>query len=45
VDIFFVNELEGAALASLPGTAPPPQILGRLVEQFPAAEIILTAGK
>ncbi|MDR0597858.1 MAG: PfkB family carbohydrate kinase, partial [Treponema sp.] len=44
-DTFFVNELEGAALASLPGTTPPPQILDRLEERFPAAEIILTAGK
>jgi ribokinase len=45
VDLFFVNELEGAALASLPVAAPPPRILDRLVERFPAAEIILTAGK
>jgi ribokinase len=44
-DLFFVNELEGAALASLPVTTPPPQILDRLAERFPAAEIILTAGK
>jgi ribokinase len=44
-DTFFVNELEGAALASLPATTPPPLILDRLVERFPAAEIILTAGK
>jgi ribokinase len=45
VDIFFVNELEGAVLASLPVTAPPRQILNSLVGRFPAAEIILTAGK
>ena len=45
VDTFFVNELEGAALVALPATTPPPQILDRLVERFPAAEIILTAGK
>ena len=44
-DTFFVNELEGAALASLPATTPPPRILNRLEERFPAAEIILTAGK
>ena len=44
-DTFFVNELEGAALASLPATTPPPRILDRLEERFPAAEIILTAGK
>jgi ribokinase len=45
VDTFFVNELEGAALASLSVTAPRRQILDRLVERFPAAEIILTAGR
>jgi ribokinase len=44
-DIFFVNELEGAALAALPVTEPPQRILDRLTERFPAAEIILTAGK
>jgi ribokinase len=44
-DLFFVNELEGAALAFLPVTAPPRQILDRLAERFPAAEIVLTAGK
>jgi ribokinase len=45
VDLFFVNELEGAALASLPATTPPRQILNSLEERFPTAEIILTAGK
>jgi ribokinase len=44
-DTFFVNKMEGAALASLPVTAPQRQILDRLVERFPAAEIILTAGR
>jgi ribokinase len=44
-DLFFVNEIEGAAMADLSGEAPPPRILDRLVERFPAAEIILTAGK
>ncbi|MFP3042783.1 ribokinase [Treponema primitia] len=45
VDLFFVNEIEGAALVSLPSTTQAPQILDRLVERFPRAEIILTAGK
>jgi ribokinase len=44
VDVFFVNEFEGAALAgtsssNLPGT------LDSLVSRFPAAGIILTAGR
>ena len=48
VDVFFVNEIEAAALASetaLSGEAPPTLILDRLTERFPAAEIILTVGK
>ncbi|AEF80495.1 ribokinase [Leadbettera azotonutricia] len=51
VDTFFVNELEGAALAAEGGTggadknAPFPVILEKLVTKFPHAEIILTAGK
>jgi ribokinase len=45
VDIFFVNEIEGTSLASLPSNAPPPRIMDSLVKQFPAAEIILTVGK
>jgi len=45
VDIFFVNEIEAAELAALPGDTPLPAILDRLVERFPAAEIILTAGR
>jgi ribokinase len=45
VDLFFVNEIEGAALADMPPRTPPPAILNRLVKQFPAAEIILTAGR
>ncbi|MDR0442786.1 MAG: ribokinase [Treponema sp.] len=44
VDIFFVNEIEGAALVSMPPRLPS-EILDRLVECFPLAEIILTAGK
>jgi len=45
VDVFFVNEIEGAALASLPVETPPPLILNILTERFPGAEIILTAGR
>ncbi|MDR2476602.1 MAG: ribokinase [Treponema sp.] len=44
-DIFFVNEIEGAALAGLPPDTTPPAALDRLVRRFPRAEIILTAGK
>ncbi|MDR0599199.1 MAG: ribokinase [Treponema sp.] len=44
VDVFFVNEIEAAALAGLPA-APPPEILEALVKRFPRAEIVLTAGK
>ena len=46
VDVFFVNEIEAAALAAaLPEQTPLPRILDLLTEKFPAAEIILTAGK
>jgi len=45
VDIFFVNEIESAALAAEDEKSPPPVILDRLSERFPAAEIILTAGR
>jgi len=45
VDMFFVNEIEGAALADLPREISPPAALDRLVTCFPKAEIILTAGK
>ncbi|MDR2097273.1 MAG: ribokinase [Spirochaetaceae bacterium] len=45
VDCFFVNELEGAALAGLPKDAPPAAVLDKLTGRFPKAEIILTAGK
>jgi ribokinase len=41
----FVNEIEGAALAKLPASASLETILEKLVNRFPAAEIILTAGK
>jgi len=41
----FVNEIEGAALAKLPGNATFEAILEKLVERFPTTEVILTAGK
>lgn len=44
-DMFFVNEIEGAALAGLPPDTTPEEALDRLVRRFPRAEIILTAGK
>ncbi|MDR0389464.1 MAG: PfkB family carbohydrate kinase, partial [Spirochaetaceae bacterium] len=45
IDIFFVNEIEGAAIAAMPVDAPPRDVLDKLVRRFPSAEIILTAGK
>jgi len=45
VDLFFVNEIEGAALAQLPPQTAPSSLMDSLVERFPNAEIILTAGK
>jgi ribokinase len=45
VHMFFVNEIEGAALAGMGGETPLPQVLDGLVKRFPGAEIILTAGK
>lgn len=45
VDIFFVNEIEGAALVQAPPESPAPATLDKLVERFPQAEIILTAGQ
>jgi ribokinase len=50
VDAFFVNEIEGAAMAGLPPPVPSApgvfeEILSRLVRRFPESEIILTAGK
>jgi ribokinase len=44
-DLLFVNEIEGAALASLAPETPAPEILERLAGRFPASEIILTAGR
>jgi ribokinase len=43
VDVFFVNEIEGAALAGTGSS--PADILDSLTRRFPRAEIILTAGK
>jgi ribokinase len=45
VDIFFVNEIEGATLAVLPLGTPPLLILDRLTKNYPLAEFILTAGR
>jgi ribokinase len=45
VDLFFVNEIEGTSLVSMPLESPLPQVIDKLVERFPTAEIILTAGK
>ena len=45
VDIFFVNEIEGAILVSESQDAPLPHVLDKLTGRFPAAEIILTAGR
>jgi ribokinase len=44
-DMFFVNEIEGSALAGLAEDSPPENILDALVSRFPRAEIILTLGK
>jgi ribokinase len=44
-DLIIVNEIEGPTLAGLKQETPLPEILDRLVEQFPGKEIILTAGK
>jgi ribokinase len=47
VDIFFVNQIEGAALAGLSGAAGngAADILDRLTRRFPSGEIVLTAGR
>jgi ribokinase len=44
-DVFFVNEIEAAALAGLPANTPCPKMLDALAGKFPNSEIILTAGK
>jgi ribokinase len=45
VDLFFVNEIEAAALAGETTDTALPLILDRLSTRFPTAEIILTAGR
>ncbi|MDR2509520.1 MAG: ribokinase, partial [Spirochaetaceae bacterium] len=45
VDILFVNEIEGAALAALPASRGHEAALDALLKRFPRAEIVLTAGK
>jgi ribokinase len=50
VDLLFVNEIEGAAMAGLSGPVrsdkiAPADILERLTREYPQSEIILTAGK
>jgi ribokinase len=45
VDMFFVNELEGSALAGMAKDSPPEAVLDALVSRFPGVEIILTLGK
>jgi ribokinase len=44
-DIFFVNEIEGAALAGLAKDSPAERILDKLAGRFPKSEIVLTLGK
>ena len=44
-DLLFVNEIEAAALTSMPPGSPLPDMLDSLTGRFPAAEIILTAGE
>jgi ribokinase len=47
VDLFFVNEIEGAALAGMSADSrcSIPEVLDRLTGRFPKSEIILTVGK
>jgi ribokinase len=45
VDVFFVNEIEGAALADVPPASSIPEVLNKLVKKFSKSEIVLTAGK
>lgn len=43
-DTIIVNETEGAALASLPGTADPAAVMDALRRRLPAANILMTLG-
>jgi ribokinase len=45
VDMFFVNEIEGALLVKRPLDNPRAEILEALATRFPACEIILTGGR
>jgi len=45
VNVFFVNEIEAAAMAKTSAETPPEKIIDILAERFPSAEIILTAGE
>lgn len=45
LDLLVVNEIEGAALASLGEDAPFSEILEKLVETYPTTQILLTVGK
>jgi ribokinase len=45
IDMFFVNEIEGAALAHTASCMQYAQVLDALTLRFPTAEILLTAGK
>lgn len=44
VDFFVLNELEGAALSGIPKERPH-EMLDKLLQAFPAAQIVLTLGK
>ena len=44
-DAFFVNEIEGAALAKVKADTPCQAVVDALVKRFPKSEILLTAGK
>jgi ribokinase len=44
-DVFFVNEIEGRALARVPADTPYPAVVDALVKRFPKSEILLTVGK
>jgi ribokinase len=45
IDLLFVNELEGAALAGTAQRAPLSRVLDALTLRFPTTEVLLTAGK
>lgn len=45
VDLFIVNEIEGAELAGLPRDAAPEAILAQLADAYPQAAICLTLGE